>query len=155
MSADDEQAIERIRYKASMHFVHELEAYMKYAGEHFFLVADIQLKDVCISASEIRDCYLGTMITPIRRDWKTASILSGRVRTEDGETDCGRSQKVKTSIKNMFKFQNVLSMYKEFFSYRNKPDMFVMNGRKTIEYADVFPRCISKCIWKETRHTIW
>ena len=86
MSADDEQAIERIRYKASMHFVHELEAYMKYAGEHFFLVADIQLKDVCISASEIRDCYLGTMITPIRRRLeKTASILSGRVRTEDGE----------------------------------------------------------------------
>lgn len=141
VSADDEQTIERIRYKASMHFVHELEAYMKYAEEHFFLAADIQLKDVCISASEIRDCYLGTMITPIRqRLEKTASILSGRVRTEDGERlTAAEAKKVKTEIKNMFKFQNALSMYKEFFSYRNKPDMFVMNGRKTIEYADVFP----------------
>jgi DNA helicase II / ATP-dependent DNA helicase PcrA len=139
--AHDEQAIERIRYKAGMHFVHELEAYMKYADEQFFLPADIQLKGVCISASEIMDGYLGTMTMPLRqRLEKTASILSGRVRTEDGERlTTAEANKVKTAIKKMFKFQNALSMYKEFFSHRNKPDMFVMIGRKTIEYADVFP----------------
>ncbi|MEC0308750.1 AAA family ATPase [Paenibacillus lautus] len=139
--AHDEQAIERIRYKAGMHFVHELEAYMKYADEQFFLPSDIQLKGVCISASEIMEGYLGTMTMPLRqRLEKTASILSGRVRTEDGERlTTAEANKVKTAIRKMFKFQNALSMYKEFFSHRNKPDMFVMIGRKTIEYADVFP----------------
>ncbi|MGG4103456.1 UvrD-helicase domain-containing protein [Paenibacillus lautus] len=141
VSTHDEQVIERIRYKASMHFVHELEAYMKYADEQFLLPADIQLKGVCISASEIRDIYLGIMTMPLRqRLEKTASILSGRVRTKDGERlTAAEAKKVKTSIKKMFKFQNALSMYKEFFSYRNIPDMFVMKGRKMIEYADVFP----------------
>ncbi|WFB57052.1 UvrD-helicase domain-containing protein [Paenibacillus sp. BR1-192] len=139
--AHDEQAIERIRYKAGLDFVHELDAYLEYGDQQFFQPTDIQMKGVLIPASEVMDKYLGTMSLPVRqRLEKTASVLSGQARTEDGERlTSAEANKVKAAIRKMFTYQNALSLYKAFFSYRNIPDLFIMKGRRTIEYADVFP----------------
>ncbi len=139
--ASDEQAIERIRYKAGLDFVFELDAYMEYGNQQFFQPTDIQMKGLFIPASEVMDKYLGTMSLPVRqRLEKTASVLSNQARTEDGlRLTSAEANTVKAAIRKMFKYQNALSLYKAFFSYRNQPDMFIMKNRKTIEYADVFP----------------
>ena len=86
------------------------------------------MKGLFISASEVRDKYRGTMSLPVRqRLEKTASVLSGQARTEDGERlTSAEANKVKAAIRKMFKYQNVLSLYKAFFPYRNQTDMFIM-----------------------------
>jgi DNA helicase-2/ATP-dependent DNA helicase PcrA len=43
------------------------------------------------------------------------------------------------AIPRMFKFNNVLDLYKDFYRWIGKPELFRIDQNMTIEYADVFP----------------
>lgn len=141
LNGEDPGSAERIRYKARREFVLELEAFMSYADKHFFEPADILMDRVQLPAHEIWSVYERNIQLPVKqRLEKTALLLAAGARTDDGERlTKSETNKIKTAVKKMYKFQQPLGLYKAFYAHANQPELFKMKGKGLIEYADVFP----------------
>ena len=53
--------------------------------------------------------------------------------------DIPRSSTILKALNKMLKIKNTLSLYKEFYKYMNKTELFIMPSKNTLEWADVFP----------------
>ncbi|WP_174469024.1 HelD family protein [Paenibacillus graminis] len=137
----DDSAIERIRYKADMDFVQGLESYILHISEAYFVPADISVGQVRIPAEEVLSAYQSARSLPVRqRLEKTASILSGRTRDENGRSlPSATANTIKTAVKKMFKSLNMLTLYKDFYEHTGRPELFKLKKAKLLEFCDVFP----------------
>lgn len=133
--------MERIRFKARPELVQELDAYVQYAETQFFESDDIMLEQAFIPKKDIEDVYQAAGgLSILQRLDKTASRIIGQSRTEDGERlTTADARRVKTAIRQMFRHTRMLSLYKEFYHYIGRPELFKLKGRNRIEYADAFP----------------
>lgn len=137
----DDSVIERIGYKADMDFVLELEDYITYISEAYFIPAGIGVARVQIPAEEVQSAYQSARSLPVRqRLEKTASILSGRTRDENGRSlPSATANTIKTAVKKMFKSLNMLTLYKDFYEHTGRPELFKPKKAKLLEFCDVFP----------------
>ncbi|MFW5435812.1 HelD family protein [Paenibacillus apiarius] len=137
----DERGIDRIKHKAAMDFVHELDSYIEHMDAEYFLPADIRIDTVSISKEAVLSSYHAAKRMPVKqRLEKTASVIIAGARAEDGQkVKASTAKKIKSAIKKMFRFEDMLALYKDFYHYIGKPDMFNWKQVKTLEYADVFP----------------
>lgn len=131
----------RIRFKARVEMVRELEAFAKHAEMHFFEAEDIVLDQVVIGKEAVLDSYQAAAGLPLQqRLAKAAAVLGGQTRTVDGERLTPAAvKKIKTAVKKMFKASNPLTLYKAFYDHIGRPEMYKPLGKKTVEFADVFP----------------
>ena len=53
--------------------------------------------------------------------------------------DCGGRNFLKKEIKRMFAGGNDLQVYKDFFAWTGKPELFKMRKNRTLEYSDLAP----------------
>ncbi|WP_325175523.1 HelD family protein [Paenibacillus sonchi] len=137
----DDSVIERIGYKADMDFVQALESYILHISEAYFIPAGICVAQVQIPAEEVQSAYQSARSLPVRqRLEKTASILSGRTRDENGRSlPSATANKIKTAVKKMFKSLNMLTLYKDFYGHTGRPELFKPKKAKLLEFCDVFP----------------
>ncbi|CQR54815.1 HelD family protein [Paenibacillus riograndensis] len=137
----DDSVIERIGYKADMDFVHELDDYITYISEAYFIPAGIGVAQVQIPVEEVQSAYQSARSLPVRqRLEKTASILSGRARDENGRSlPSATANTIKTAVKKMFKSLNMLTLYKDFYEHTGRPELFKPKKAKLLEFCDVFP----------------
>ncbi|WP_342774675.1 HelD family protein [Paenibacillus dokdonensis] len=141
LEGQDEEIAERIRYKAGMSLIQDLDIFVKHAELHFFEVDNIELEQVFISKKEILDCYQSITGMPLKQRLdKTATIISGQSKTRDGERiPPADARKIKAAIKKMYRYPSLLTLYKEFYNYLGKPGMLKLTGKNKLEFADVFP----------------
>ncbi|WP_410769727.1 HelD family protein [Fontibacillus sp. BL9] len=140
---NDDGTRERIRYKATADFVKEMEAFIAYADQAFFSPEDIAVDPFFISKEEIKSGYesLGRMPLKPRLD-KLAAQLAAHCRNSDGDKpDPSSAKKIKTAVKKMFRYSGLLPLYREFYNYLGRPELFKYSvpKTKTVEYCDVFP----------------
>ncbi|BFH64362.1 HelD family protein [Paenibacillus azoreducens] len=137
----DEAFAKRIRYKARLDLIGELESFAKHAETHYFEPEDIMLEQAAISRKAILDSYQATAGMPLeQRLAKTAAVIGGQSRTEDGERlKPAAIKKIKTAVKKMFKIPSMLNLYKEFYNFIGRPEMYKPIAKNIIEFADVFP----------------
>ncbi|MFM1654648.1 HelD family protein [Brevibacillus sp. B_LB10_24] len=137
----DDSVIERIKYKATMDFVHKLDSFIEYADQEFFSPADITIDRVSISKEALLAGYQSLKRMPVKqRLEKLAMQMIGSSKVENGQRVAPSTEKkIKTAVKKMFACQNVLSLYKNFYQYTGKPEMLKMKRAKTLECSDVFP----------------
>ncbi|GIO30401.1 helicase [Paenibacillus albilobatus] len=137
----DEAFAERIRFKARLDLIVELETYLKHAETHFFEAEDIVLERTVIPKEAVLDSYQAATGMPLQqRLAKAAAIIGGQSRTEDGERLAPDAvRRIKAAVKKMFKIPNLLNLYKEFYNHIGRPEMYKPIGKKWIEFADVFP----------------
>jgi DNA helicase-2/ATP-dependent DNA helicase PcrA len=65
--------------------------------------------------------------------------IAGRTRDTDGDRlKTPAASKIKTAIKKMGRTQNLLSVYKDFYAYTGRPELFKPRKARTLEYSDVF-----------------
>ncbi|WP_339321672.1 UvrD-helicase domain-containing protein [Paenibacillus sp. FSL W8-0194] len=143
---------ERIRFKARLELIRELEEFAKHAESFFFEAEDIVLDRVTIAKEVVMNSYLAAAGLPLQqRLAKTAAVIGGQTRTEDGERLTPAAvKKIKTAVKKMFGAQNMLALYKAFYDHIGRPEMFKPLGKKTIEFADVFPLIYLKMLIEGT-----
>ncbi|GGF79444.1 helicase [Paenibacillus albidus] len=133
--------IERIEYKASVDFIYELDHFIEYIQENYFQPVDIVLDEVKIDQAEIWNAYRVSGNLPIKlRLEKTALKITGNTKDIHGDKLTAKTAtKIRTLIKKMFKTQNLLLLYTDFYNYIGKPEWFKLKKTKTLEFADVFP----------------
>ena len=134
--------IERIQYKASFEFVSRLDKFILHMENHYFRATDVKLtKYITIPAEFVGEQFKRFHRYPIRQRFETmADYILEMMKIQYNLTvTTAEKNLLRKEIKNMFSGNNDLQIYKDFFEWAGKPEMFKMRKNRMLEYADMAP----------------
>lgn len=132
--------IERIQYKATFEFISRLDKFVLHIENNYFKATDVRLsKYITIPAGFITEQFKRFHRYPVRQRFETMTdyILEMMKLQYNLTTTTAEKNLLKKEIKNMFSGNNDLQLYKDFFQWAGKPEMFKMRKNRTLEYADL------------------
>ena len=134
--------IERIEYKSSFDFIASLDRFILHIENHYFKAEDVKLtKHITVPAEFIEEQFHRFNRYPMRQRFEamTDYILDMmKVQYAFTVTTAERNF-LKKEMKRMFAGNNDLQVYKDFFAWMGKPELFKMRKNRTLEYADIAP----------------
>ncbi|WP_089334031.1 HelD family protein [Hymenobacter mucosus] len=132
--------IERIRFKSSFEFLSKLNQYLLHIENTYFTVTELRVGSTLVPRTLILEKFKAYHRVPLLKRFAlvgqdvqayvrdaTRRKLSGREKATIGE-----------AIPRMFKFNQVLDLYRDFYRWIGKPGLFQIDHRMKLEYADVF-----------------
>ena len=132
--------IERIEYKSSFDFIASLDRFILHIENHYFRAEDVKLtKHITVPAEFIEEQFHRFNRYPMRQRFETMTdyILDMmKVQYAFTVTTAERNF-LKKEIKRMFAGNNDLQVYKDFFAWAGKPEMFKIRKNRTLEYSDL------------------
>ena len=134
--------IERLRYKASFDFVSRLDQFILYIENHYFKATDVQLtKYITVPAEFIEEQFRRFNRYPMRQRFEPMADYILEMMTIQYRFTVTTAEKnlLKREIKKMFAGNDDLQVYKDFFKWIGKPELFKMRKNRTLEYADLAP----------------
>ena len=133
---------DRIQYKASFDFIAQLDRFILHIENTYFKAVDVKLtKFVTIPAQYIEEQFRRFNRYPMRQRFETMAdyiLEMAQVQYRITVTTADRNM-LKKEIKMMFAGNNDIEVYKGFFEWIGKPEMFKMRKNRTLEYADLAP----------------
>lgn len=150
MRSEDSRAIERIRYKAALDFVRDLDSYLEKADTEYFSPTDICIDSINVSKEYLMQSYTVLKRMPVKKRLeKMAQDIIEKEKTKSGKKIIYPiAKKVKTAVLKMYKFTDPLSLYKNFYHHIEKPELFQLIQKNKLEYADVFPYIYTKMFFE-------
>lgn len=150
MRSEDSRAIERIRYKAALDFVRDLDSYLKKADTEYFSPTDICIESINVSKEYLMQSYTVLKRMPVKKRLeKMAQDIIEKSKTKSGKKiKFPLAKKVKAAVLKMYKFKDTLSLYKNFYHHIEKPELFRLIQKDKLEYADVFPYIYTKMFFE-------
>ena len=134
--------IERIKYKSSFEFISQLDKFILYMENNCFKATDVKLtRHITIPAEYIEEQFRRFNRYPMRQRFEamTDYILEMmKVQYYFTVTTADRNL-LKKEIKKMFAGNNDLQVYKEFFEWIGKPELFKLRKNRILEYTDLAP----------------
>lgn len=134
--------IDRIEYKATFDFIASLDRFILHIENHYFRAEDVKLtKHITVPAEFIEEQFHRFNRYPMRQRFEamTDYILDMmKVQYAFTVTTAERNF-LKKEIKRMFAGNNDLQVYKDFFNWTGKPEVFKMRKNRTLEYSDLAP----------------
>lgn len=134
--------VRRIQYKTSFDFISSLDRFILHIENHYFRAKDVKLtRHITIPSGFIEEQFHRFNRYPMRQRFEamTDYILDMmKVQYAFTVTTAERNF-LKKEIKGMFAGNNDLQVYKDFFTYIDKPELFKMRKNRTLEYADLAP----------------
>ena len=132
--------IERIRYKSSFEFLTQLNQYLLHVENNYFTVKELRVGSTVVPLPFLlakfrtfhrvpllkRFALVAEEVRAYVRD-ATRRKLTGHEKTTIGE-----------AIPRMFKFHQVMDLYRDFYRWLGRPELFRTDHRQHLEYADVF-----------------
>ncbi|NDV82929.1 helicase [Bacteroides sp. 51] len=134
--------IERIQYKASFDFVSQLDRFILHIENNYFKAVDVRLtKYVTIPAGFIDEQFRRFNRYPMRMRFEIMTDYILEMMGIKYQITVARAERnaLRNEIKKMFAANNDLQVYKEFFEWAGRPDMFKMRKNRILEYADLAP----------------
>ena len=134
--------IKRIQYKASFEFISQLDKFILYMENNYFKATDVKLtKYITIPAEFINEQFKRFHRYPIRQRFETMTdyILEMMQLQYNLTVSTPEKNQLKKEIKKMFAGNNDLQIYKDFFEWIGKPEMFKTRKNRILEYADLAP----------------
>ena len=139
LDAPDENKTERIKFKSSLEFVSLINNYISYIDSNYFNATDYVYNDICIDKEFIRNRYEAYKKRAIfSRVDKIADDIIEKIKIEKISEKIPGKGEIRKKLLSMFKYNNTLDLYKDFFKYINKEELFNFNNNK-LENCDVFP----------------
>lgn len=140
----DEAAAERIRYKATLEFVAELDAWITSRADEEFEPAEIKQKYRRLSAEWVAGTFDESRALPVfarldRLANRAVHMLKQNVLDRGGKWSGADTASVRRQVRAMFPYKTALAVYKAFYRDPARRALFQRLGPKKIEYADVFP----------------
>ena len=137
----DEKFIERIQFKSSFEFLSKLNQYIIHLENNFFTFTELRVGKVVVPFPFILERFKAYHRIPLlKRTPEVVKDISQHVRNEVQRKLTGHEKnQIWQSVPRMFKTNNVLDLYRDFYTWIGKPELFNMMNGDTLEYADVFP----------------
>jgi DNA helicase-2/ATP-dependent DNA helicase PcrA len=141
LEAHDESFIERIRFKSSFEFLAKLNQYLIHIENHYFTFTELRVGKTTVPFPFILEKFKAYHRIPLlKRFAEVVKDVQNYVR-DDVRRKLNGSEKAQIweAIPRMFKIGNVLDLYRDFYHWIKRPDLFRIGHESTLEYADVFP----------------
>ncbi|WP_462317911.1 HelD family protein [Marinilabilia sp.] len=145
----DEAFAERIRFKATFEFLSLLKKYLLHIENHYFEATDVKVDRYFTPAGYAEERFRAWNKLPLaKRFQRVAKDIVGRVEILQ-KTNIPKSEikKVETQVKKMFRITNLQHLYKDFYDWLERPDMF-KKRKGRLEYSDVFPLVYLKLMFE-------
>ena len=137
----DAAFIERIRFKSSFEFLSQLNQYLIYVENNYFTVKELRVGQTTVPLPFLLAKFRTFHRVPLlRRFALVAEEVRAYVRdaTKRKLTNHEKST-IGEAIPRMFRFHQVLDLYRDFYRWLGKPELFRIDQSLRLEYADVFP----------------
>ncbi len=132
---------ERIKYKSSVEFITQLDRFILHVENNYFRPKDIKIKHITIPAEYFANEFRRFHRYPVRQRFEvmTAYIVEELQRKYLPEISTKEKNRLEKEITAMFAGNNDLQLYKDFFRWLGRPELFKLRKNHTLEYADLAP----------------
>lgn len=132
---------ERVRFKSTLEFAGLLNRYISNMPDRIFMPTDYTFRGFTAKAGWIRDRFLAYRAYSVKRRLSmTAEDIRHRFENENiWQEELPKLRSILKSLHAMLRFQNTLSLYKDFYQFLDAPRMLALPSARTLEWADVFP----------------
>jgi DNA helicase-2/ATP-dependent DNA helicase PcrA len=136
----DAAFIERIRFKSSVEFLTQLNQYLVYIENNYFTCSELRVGRTVVPLAFILAKFKAYHRVPILKRFPlVAQDVRNYVRDAAGRKLTGQEKStIGEAIARMFKFTQVLDLYRDFYRWAGKPALFRYEPGRSLEYADVF-----------------
>jgi DNA helicase II / ATP-dependent DNA helicase PcrA len=133
--------IERIRFKSSFEFVSMLNKYFIHLENNSFKHTELKVAGVIVPFPFIVEKFRAWHRMPMHRRIPevTKEVLQYIRNKVDRKLSGGEKAKVWELVPRMFNMRSPFDVYKGFYDWAGKPDMFRIMQSNLLEFADVFP----------------
>lgn len=140
LETHDAAFIERIRVKSSFDFLSKLNQYLLHVENHYFSVADLRVGRTVVPGVFIQQRFKAYHRVPLlQRFGQVATDVRAYVRDKaDRKLTGGEKAAIGEGIPRMFRFNNVLDFYRDFYRWMGRPELLKFDPGRPLEYADVF-----------------
>lgn len=140
LSKKDEAFMERVRFKASPELIRQLNQYLVHLENSLFVAPSLQISNVRVPAAFIEERFKAFQRVPLlNRMPEVIKEVQSFVRTSLQRKLTGQEKsQIYLALNNALGNFNLLSLYREFYSWLNKAHLFQMSNNE-LEFADVFP----------------
>jgi DNA helicase-2/ATP-dependent DNA helicase PcrA len=137
----DDKFIERIQFKASFEFLSKLNQYLIHIENNYFTFTELRVGKVIVPFPFILERFKAYHRKPLlKRFSEVVKDIQNHVRNITQRKLTGQEKTlIWQAVPRMFKFNNVFDLYRDFYAWTRKPELFKMLSGDTLEYADVFP----------------
>jgi DNA helicase-2/ATP-dependent DNA helicase PcrA len=133
--------IERIRFKSSFEFVRQLNKYFIHLENNSFTHTELKVAGVVVPFPFIVQKFKAWQRMPMHK--RIPEVVQEVLQFIRNETkrklSGGEKAKVWELVQRMFNIRSPFDVYKNFYSWIGKPEMFRMMHGMKLEFADVFP----------------
>jgi DNA helicase-2/ATP-dependent DNA helicase PcrA len=137
----DQSFIDRIKFKSSFEFLSQLNRYLIHVENNYFKATEIRVSGMVVPGPYIQERFRAWQRMPmLKRFHEVVKEVQQYVRNETQRKLSGSDKtKIWEAIPRMFTISSVIELYRNFYTWVNKPEMFKMSANGQLEYADVFP----------------
>lgn len=137
----DPKYIERIQFKSTFEFLSKLNQYIVHLENNFFIFTELRVGKVVVPFPFILERFKAYHRIPLlKRTPEVVKDISQHVRNEVQRKLTGHEKnQIWQAVPRMFKTNDLLDIYKDFYTWIGKPELFKMMPDDTLEYADVYP----------------
>lgn len=141
LNKPDEKFIERMQFKASFAFLSKLNQYIIHLENNFFTPVDLKIAGVVVPYPFVEERFKAYHRVPLlKRFHEVVKDIQQYVRNATNRKLSGHDKsQLWEAVPRMIKMGNVFDLYKNFYTWVGKPEMFKMTPQGKLEYADVFP----------------
>ncbi|PJJ59859.1 HelD family protein [Hymenobacter chitinivorans] len=136
----DAAFIERIQFKSSFEFLSKLNQYLLHIENTYFAVTDLRVGATVVPKQLLLDKFRTYHRVPLlKRFALVADDVRAYVRDAvRRKLTGGEKAAIGEGIPRMFKLNNVLDLYRDFYRWLERPELLKLDHRLRLEYADVF-----------------
>lgn len=133
--------IKRIEFKSSFEFVRLLNKYFIHLENNSFTHTELKVAGVVVPFPFIVEKFKAWQRMPMhKRIPEVVQEVLQYIRNESKrKLSGGEKAKVWEMVPRMFNIRSAFDVYKNFFTWIGKPDMFRMMEGARLEFSDVFP----------------
>lgn len=132
--------IERIRYKSSFEFLSQLNQFLVHIENHYFAWRELRVGRIVVPVAFLQQKFKMYHRVPLlKRFALVANDVRAFVRDAAGRKLTGQEKAtIGEALPRLFKFNHVLDLYRDFYSWIGKPGLLKIGPNLRLEYADVF-----------------
>lgn len=154
LETHDKGFIERVRFKSDFEFLRKLNQYLIYLENNFFQAQELRIGRTVIPSPFIHERFksyhripllkrIPQVVKDIQQFIRSNTDLPAGARSLHGQAGRKLTGQEKAQIweavPRMIKVSSIFELYKGFYSWLGKPELFRMISGNILEYSDVFP----------------
>lgn len=141
LETHDHAYIERVRFKSDFQFLRKLNEYLIYLENNFFEAQELRIGRTVVPSPFVHERFKAYHRIPLLK--RIPQVVRDiqqfvRSRTERKLTGQEKAQ-IWEAVPRMIKVTNIFELYKHFYTWLGRPELFHMASGNVLEYSDVFP----------------